>query len=93
MLDAYIKCGKPEEAYLLYKQVTEQRHGLDAVSISIVVNALAISGMNPHMINKLKIAEAMKYMHILDFVSKNMHKNVNPIQSKLFYATGLKFVG
>lgn len=46
MLDAYAKCGKPQEAYALYKQLTEEGHNLDAVAISIVVNALTNSGTN-----------------------------------------------
>jgi pentatricopeptide repeat protein len=46
MIDAYSKCGKPEEAYSLYRQVAEEGHDLDAVAISIVVNALTNSGMS-----------------------------------------------
>jgi pentatricopeptide repeat protein len=46
MIDAYSKCGKPEEAYSLYKQLAEEGHDLDAVTISIVVNALTNSGMS-----------------------------------------------
>lgn len=46
MIDAYAKCGKPEEVYSLYKQVAEKGHDLDAVAISIVVNALTRSGMS-----------------------------------------------
>lgn len=46
MIDAYAKCGKPEEAYAVYKQVAEKGHDLDAVAISIVVNALTSSGMS-----------------------------------------------
>ncbi|KAL5568239.1 hypothetical protein UlMin_024814 [Ulmus minor] len=44
MLDAFVKCGKPEEAFSLYRRVTEDGNGPDAVTISIVVNALSISG-------------------------------------------------
>lgn len=44
MIDAYAKCGKPEEAYKLYKESTEKGHVLGAVSISIVVNSLTNSG-------------------------------------------------
>jgi pentatricopeptide repeat protein len=46
MIDAYAKCGRPEEAYSLYKQVAEKGHDLNAVAISIVVNALTNIGMS-----------------------------------------------
>lgn len=58
MLDAYVKCGKPEEAYSLYKQVTERGHDPGAVAISIIVNGLANSGMTPGMI--LQISKLQK---------------------------------
>lgn len=44
MIDTYAKCGKREEAYLLYKQVADEGHDLGAVGISIVVNALTNGG-------------------------------------------------
>ncbi|KAK9283509.1 hypothetical protein L1049_011755 [Liquidambar formosana] len=44
MIDAYAKCGKPEEAYYLYKEVTEKGHDLGAVTISKVVNSLTNYG-------------------------------------------------
>lgn len=44
MLDVYVKCGKAEEAYSLYKQVAETGHCLDAVALSIVVNSLSKRG-------------------------------------------------
>lgn len=46
MIDAYAKCGRPEEAYSLYKQVAEKGHDVNAVGISIVVNALTNIGMS-----------------------------------------------
>lgn len=46
MIDAYAKCGRPEEAYSLYKQVAEKGHDMNAVGISIVVNALTNIGMS-----------------------------------------------
>lgn len=45
LIDAYAKCGKPEEAHWLYKEVIEKGHDLDAVIISIVLNALTNYGM------------------------------------------------
>ena len=46
MLDAYVKCGKADKAYTLYKKVTDTGHSLDDVAISIVVNSLSNSGTN-----------------------------------------------
>ena len=45
MIDACVKCGKFEEAYLLYKEAVQRGHNLDAVGIGMVVNALTNSGM------------------------------------------------
>ncbi|XP_021648830.2 pentatricopeptide repeat-containing protein At5g27270 isoform X3 [Hevea brasiliensis] len=44
MIDAYVKCGKSEEAYSLYKELTDRGHNLGAVGISIIVNALTKCG-------------------------------------------------
>lgn len=73
MLDAYVKCGKPEEAYSLYKQVTERGHGPGAVAISIVVNALSHSGMTPWMTSQIfRLHKLQKFMHLPDYGSENM---------------------
>lgn len=45
MIDACVKCGKFEEAYLLYEEVAQRGHNLGAVGIGMVVNALTNSGM------------------------------------------------
>ncbi|WCJ27798.1 Tetratricopeptide repeat (TPR)-like superfamily protein [Euphorbia peplus] len=44
MIDVYAKCGRSEDAYLLYKEVTGRGHNLNAVGISIIVKALTNSG-------------------------------------------------
>ncbi|XP_065851887.1 pentatricopeptide repeat-containing protein At5g27270 isoform X2 [Euphorbia lathyris] len=44
MIDVYAKCGKSEDAYFLYKEVTGRGHNLNAVGISIIVKALTNSG-------------------------------------------------
>ncbi|XP_059624948.1 pentatricopeptide repeat-containing protein At5g27270 isoform X2 [Cornus florida] len=44
MIDAYANCGKPEDAYLFYKEVTEKGHDFSAVAISILVKALTNGG-------------------------------------------------
>ena len=45
IIDAYAKCGKPEEAYSVYKEATANGQDLDAVAISILVNTLTNYGM------------------------------------------------
>lgn len=45
IIDTYAKCGKPEEAYMLYKEAIARGHDLDAVAISILVNTLTNCGM------------------------------------------------
>ncbi|XP_057970722.1 pentatricopeptide repeat-containing protein At5g27270 isoform X2 [Malania oleifera] len=44
IIDAYMRCDKPEEAYLLYAKVTEEGHDMGAVAISILVNSLSSYG-------------------------------------------------
>ncbi|CAK9172464.1 unnamed protein product [Ilex paraguariensis] len=46
MIDACIKCAKPEEAYLLYRDEAEKGHDLGAVAISMLVNVLTNCGKN-----------------------------------------------
>ncbi|XP_031392949.1 pentatricopeptide repeat-containing protein At5g27270 isoform X1 [Punica granatum] len=44
MINAYVKCGKLEDAYLLYVKAVERGHDLSAVASSIIVNALTNAG-------------------------------------------------
>ncbi|GLT29265.1 hypothetical protein SLA2020_041420 [Shorea laevis] len=44
MIDAYVKCGKPEETFSPYKMATEKGHDLGAVTIRKVVNSLTSCG-------------------------------------------------
>ncbi|XVF56533.1 hypothetical protein PTKIN_Ptkin06aG0128700 [Pterospermum kingtungense] len=44
MIDAYVKCGRPEAAYSLYKEAIRKGHYLGAVAISKVVNSLTNFG-------------------------------------------------
>lgn len=62
MIDAYVKCGKPEEAYSLYKQVAEKGDDLDAVAISIVVNALTNSGTRGKLNRQSIFCSFLKYL-------------------------------
>lgn len=62
MLDAYAKCGKPQEAYSLYKQLSEEGHDLDAVAISIVVNVLTNSGISLETL--IRLAKIIDYQII-----------------------------
>lgn len=61
VLDAFVKCGKPEEAYFLYKQGIQKGLGLGAVAISIIVNALANGGMTDNLTN-VQITQVAKLM-------------------------------
>lgn len=45
MIDAYAKCGKLDQANHLYNEMVDQGNGLDAVAISIIVNAFSNYGM------------------------------------------------
>ncbi|PON62426.1 Tetratricopeptide-like helical domain containing protein [Trema orientale] len=69
MLDAYVKCGKPEEAFSLYKQVTKTGNCLDAVAISIVVNSLSNSGK--HQDAEIVIRKSLEDHLELDTVAYN----------------------
>ncbi|XP_050222536.1 pentatricopeptide repeat-containing protein At5g27270 isoform X1 [Mercurialis annua] len=44
MIDAYAKCGKSEDAYSLYKEVTDKGLNLGAVGVTIFVKALSDCG-------------------------------------------------
>ncbi|THG09889.1 pentatricopeptide repeat-containing protein At5g27270 isoform X2 [Camellia sinensis] len=44
MIDAYAKSGKPEAAYLFYREASEEGQDLGAVAISMLVNALINGG-------------------------------------------------
>ncbi|KAK6232529.1 hypothetical protein SCA6_002602 [Theobroma cacao] len=44
MIDAYVKCGKPETAYSLFKEANKKGHDLGAVAISKVVYSLTNFG-------------------------------------------------
>ncbi|BBG98487.1 Tetratricopeptide repeat-like superfamily protein [Prunus dulcis] len=69
MLDAYAKCGKPQEAYSLYKQLSEEGHDLDAVAISIVVNVLTNSGEHREAENVIR--KSLEHHMELDTVAYN----------------------
>ncbi|CAB4302184.1 unnamed protein product [Prunus armeniaca] len=69
MLDAYAKCGKPQEAYSLYKQLSEEGHDLDAVAISIVVNVLTNSGEHREAENVIR--KSLEHHVELDTVAYN----------------------
>ncbi|KAF3432664.1 hypothetical protein FNV43_RR23766 [Rhamnella rubrinervis] len=85
MLDAYVKCGKPEEAYSLYKQVTERGHGPGAVAISIVVNALANSGNYREAENVIR--KSLEDSLELDTVAYNTFIKAMLNAGKLHFAT------
>ncbi|XP_062119748.1 pentatricopeptide repeat-containing protein At5g27270 isoform X1 [Humulus lupulus] len=70
MLDAYVKCGKAEKAFSLYKQViAETGNCVDAVSISILVNSLSSSGN--HQEAEIVIRQSLEGHQELDTVAFN----------------------
>lgn len=44
MIDACLKCGYPDEAFLLYNEIVKRRINIDAVTVSILVNAMSRYG-------------------------------------------------
>lgn len=73
MIDACVKCGKFEEAYLLYEEVAQRGHNLDAVGIGMVVNALTNSGM---IVNSL-VDQPYQYIFIVTVLCMHlMHVHV-----------------
>lgn len=54
MINAYVKCNKPDDAYLLYVKAVEGGHDLGAVTTSIIVNALTNAG-TIRMTNNFKV--------------------------------------
>ncbi|KAB2598903.1 pentatricopeptide repeat-containing protein [Pyrus ussuriensis x Pyrus communis] len=87
MLDAYAKCGKPQEAYALYKQLTEEGHDLDAVAISIVVNALTNSGKHREAENVIR--ESLEHHLELDTVAYNTFIKAMLEAGRLHFASSI----
>ncbi|XP_062147181.1 pentatricopeptide repeat-containing protein At5g27270 isoform X2 [Alnus glutinosa] len=87
MIDAYSKCGKPEEAYSLYRQVAEEGHDLDAVAISIVVNALTNSGKHREAENIIR--ESLEGSSELDTVAYNTFIKAMLESGKLHFASSI----
>jgi len=44
MINAYVNCGKLDKANHLYKEMIDKGHSMDAVALSILVNALTKNG-------------------------------------------------
>ncbi|PPD77251.1 hypothetical protein GOBAR_DD25817 [Gossypium barbadense] len=87
MIDAYIKCGKPEAAYSLYKEAFKKGHDLGAIAISKVVYSLTTSG---------KHQEAKEMIHLsfqdnleLDTVAYNTFIKAMLEAGKLNFATSI----
>lgn len=60
MIDAYIKCGKPEAAYSLYREAFKKGHDLGAIAISKVVYSLTTSGIS--LYNSTRPTKHFKYL-------------------------------
>ncbi|KHG26795.1 hypothetical protein F383_09615 [Gossypium arboreum] len=87
MIDAYIKCGKSEAAYSLYKEAFKKGHDLGAIAISKVVYSLTTSG---------KHQEAKEMIHLsfqdnleLDTVAYNTFIKAMLEAGKLNFATSI----
>ncbi|KAK8559337.1 hypothetical protein V6N12_042616, partial [Hibiscus sabdariffa] len=87
MIDACVKCGKPEVAYSLYKEAFKKGHDLGAIAISKVVNSLTNSG---------KHQEAEEMIHFcfqenldLDTVAYNTFIKAMLEAGKLHFATNI----
>ncbi|KAM7277908.1 hypothetical protein ACFE04_005042 [Oxalis oulophora] len=84
MIDAYAKCGKPDEAYLLYTEAIERGHDLGAVAISIVVNALAMFGK--HKVTENLVRKSLEDNLELDTVAYNTFIKAMLEAGKLHFA-------
>ncbi|OMP01524.1 hypothetical protein COLO4_11806 [Corchorus olitorius] len=87
MIDAYVKCGKPEAAYSLYKEAIEKGHDLGAVAISKVVNSLTNFGK--HQEAEEMINTSFKDNLILDTVAYNTFIKAMLEAGKLNFATNI----
>ncbi|KAI4352925.1 hypothetical protein L6164_007132 [Bauhinia variegata] len=87
MIDAYAKCGKLEEAFLLYKQLTEEGHHLGAVGISIAVNALTNKGRYQEAENIIRCS--LEENIELDTVAYNTFIKATLEAGKLDFAAGI----
>ncbi|XP_004309071.1 PREDICTED: pentatricopeptide repeat-containing protein At5g27270 [Fragaria vesca subsp. vesca] len=87
MLDAYAKCGKSEEAYSLYRQLTEEGHDLDAVAISIVVNALTHRGKHREAENVIR--QSLEHHSELDTVAYNTFIKAMLEAGRLHFASSI----
>lgn len=87
MIDACVKCGKFEEAYLLYEEVAQRGHNLGAVGIGMVVNALTNSGKHPEAENIIRrsIQDRME----LDTVAYNIFIKAMLEAGRLHFATSI----
>ncbi|KAG6738543.1 hypothetical protein POTOM_058163 [Populus tomentosa] len=87
MIDACVKCGKFEEACLLYEEVAQRGHILDAVGIGMVVNALTNSGKHPEAENIIRrsIQDRME----LDTVAYNIFIKAMLEAGRLHFATSI----
>uniref|UniRef100_A0A6N2KM93 PROP1-like PPR domain-containing protein n=1 Tax=Salix viminalis TaxID=40686 RepID=A0A6N2KM93_SALVM len=87
MIDACVKCGKFEEAYLLYKEAVQRGHNLDAVGIGMVVNALTNSGKHPEAENI--ICRSIQDRMELDTVAYNIFIKAMLEAGRLHFAASI----
>ncbi|KAK2658449.1 hypothetical protein Ddye_004982 [Dipteronia dyeriana] len=87
IIDAYAKCGKPEEAYAVYKEATAKGQDLDAVAISILVNTLTNYGK--HEESEIVICKSFQDSLDLDTVAYNTFIKAMLEAGKLHFAASI----
>ncbi|CAJ1938762.1 unnamed protein product [Sphenostylis stenocarpa] len=87
MINAYAKCGEQDQAYLLYKQVTDEGHDLGAVGMSIAVNSLTNGGKHQEAENF--ILRCLEENLELDTVAYNTFIKAMLEAGKLHFASSI----
>ncbi|OVA02833.1 Pentatricopeptide repeat [Macleaya cordata] len=87
MIDAYAKCGKLEEVNWLYEEMVRKGHDLNAVMISMIVNALTTYGK--HRMAECIIRKSFQEEVKLDTVAYNTFIKAMLEAGKLHFATSI----
>ncbi|KAG6571207.1 Pentatricopeptide repeat-containing protein, partial [Cucurbita argyrosperma subsp. sororia] len=85
MIDAYIKCDKAEEAFVVYNEVIEKGYDLGAVAVSRMVNTLSIAGK--HQAAESVVRASLKADLKLDTVAFNTFIKAMLEAGKLHFAS------
>ncbi|KAL5724696.1 hypothetical protein ACHQM5_007922 [Ranunculus cassubicifolius] len=85
MIDACLKCGNPDEALTLYLEMVQKHITTDAVTISILVNAMTSYGKHQEAYNIIQLSFQEK--HELDTVAYNTFIKAMLEAGKLYFAS------